>query len=170
VDAGLSRLGLSSLARPWLADPHTALAIVILAVGWQWNALATVTFLAGLQNVPAELRDAARADGATELRVFRDVTLPHLAPAFTIVNVLLAIITFRAFDLVYVLGGPLGAPAGATLVMGVTVYGSAFGSGLYSTSPEMSYGMAQGVVLFLFLGLFALGMLIFLSRRERRVY
>ena len=144
--------------------------MIILALAWQWNALATVIFMAGLQNVPPEMREAAVTDGAGSFRVFRHVTLPYLAPAFTVVNVLLAIYAFRAFDLVYVIGGPIGAPNGATLVMGTAIYGDAFGKGAFAVTTRMSYAMAEGIFLFTILGVVAAIMLLYLSRRERRVY
>jgi raffinose/stachyose/melibiose transport system permease protein len=170
VNPGLEAVGLGSLQHTWLADPSTALAAITVALAWQWNALATVIFMAGLQNVPPEMREAAVTDGATTLNVFRHVTLPYLAPAFTVVNVLLAIFAFRAFDLVYVIGGAIGAPNGATLVMGTVIYGNAFGKGSYVDTTQMSYAMAQGIVLFVFLGVVAAVLLVYLSRRERRVY
>ena len=171
VNPALEAVGLGSLQHTWLADPNTALAAIILALAWQWNALATVIFMAGLQNVPPEMREAAVTDGATQFGVFRHVTLPYLAPAFTVVNVLLAIFAFRVFDLVYVIGGAIGAPNGATLVMGTVIYGNAFGKGSFlDVTTHMSYAMAQGIVLFVLLGLVAAGLLLYLSRRERRVY
>ena len=170
LNPGLEAVGLGSLQHTWLADPSTALAAITVALAWQWNALATVIFMAGLQNVPPEMKEAAVTDGATTLNVFRHVTLPYLAPAFTVVNVLLAIFAFRAFDLVYVIGGAIGAPNGATLVMGTVIYGNAFGKGSYVDTTQMSYAMAQGIVLFVFLGLVSAVLLVYLSRRERRVY
>jgi raffinose/stachyose/melibiose transport system permease protein len=170
VNPMLKDIGLGSLQHAWLADQGYSLAAVVLALGWQWNALATVIFMAGLQNVPPEMREAAVTDGASSFRVFRHVTLPHLAPALTIVNVLLAIYSFRAFDLVYVIGGPAGAPGGATLVLGTKIYGDAFGVGAFSTTTNMSYAMAEGMVLFTLLGLIAAAMLVYLARRERNVY
>ena len=170
VNPALDAVGLGSLQHTWLADPNTALAAITVALAWQWNALATVIFMAGLQNVPPEMREAAVTDGATTRNVFRHVTLPYLAPAFTVVNVLLAIFAFRAFDLVYVIGGAIGAPNGATLVMGTVIYGNAFGKGSYVDTTRMSYAMAQGIVLFVVLGVVAATLLVYLSRRERRVY
>jgi raffinose/stachyose/melibiose transport system permease protein len=170
VNPGLEAVGLGALQHTWLADPSTALAAITVALAWQWNALATVIFMAGLQNVPPEMKEAAVTDGATTMGVFRHVTLPYLAPAFTVVNVLLAIFAFRAFDLVYVIGGAIGAPNGATLVMGTVIYGNAFGKGSYVDTTQMSYAMAQGIVLFVFLGVVAAVLLVYLSRRERRVY
>lgn len=170
VNPFLSKIGLASLQHEWLANPSTALPVVTLALAWQWNGLATVILLAGLQNVPPELQDAARVDGAHEWRVLRHVTLPHLAPAFTVVTVLLAIYAFRAFDLVYVIGGPTGAPDGNTTVMTTEIVLDAFGRTQYGTATHMSYAMAEGIVLFTFLGLAAAALLLYLSRRERNVY
>ena len=84
--------------------------VVYLVQFWQWNGMAVVLYLAGLQNVPEDLRHAALIDGANRWRVFRDVTFPMLAPAFTIVTVLSFILIFRAFDLIYVLGGSVARP------------------------------------------------------------
>ena len=170
VNPALRAIGLGSLQHAWLANSSTALPVVIAALAWQWNALSTVIFMAGLQNVPPEMREAAVTDGASSLRVFRWVTLPYLAPAFTVVNVLLAIYAFRAFDLVYVLGGPIGAPNGETLVMGTKIYGDAFGTGTASLVTRMSYAMAEGILLFTILGTVAAALLVYLARRERRVY
>lgn len=170
VNPMLKDIGLGSLQHNWLADPRFALPVMTAALAWQWNALATVIFMAGLQNVPPEMREAAVTDGASGIRVFRHVTLPFLAPAFTVVNVLLAIFTFRAFDLPYVLGGPLGAPSGATTVMGTKIYGDAFGRNGFTVTTQMSYAMAEGIFLFTLLGLVAALMLVYLARRERRVY
>jgi len=170
LNPALEAVGLDGLTHAWLAEPGTALWVLIAAFAWQWNALATVTFLAGLQNVPRELREAARIDGARGWRVLKDVTVPALAPAFTTVNVLLVIFAFRAFELAYVITGPVGAPGGSTLLMGVSIYANAFPtSGGYSSATNVSYAMAQGVTLSIVLGLVALAMLVLLTRRERRV-
>ena len=68
------------------------------------------------------------------------------------------------------IGGAIGAPNGATLVMGTVIYGNAFGKGSYVDTTRMSYAMAQGIVLFVILGVVAAILLVYLSRRERRVY
>jgi ABC-type sugar transport system permease subunit len=170
VNPMLKDIGLGSLQRAWLANPNYALPVLIAALAWQWNALATVIFMAGLQNVPPEMREAAVTDGASPFRVFRHVTLPYMAPAFTVVNVLLAIYAFRAFDLPYVIGGPLGAPAGATLVMGTKIYGDAFGRSSFTVQTQISYAMAEGIFLLTIVGVVAALLLLYLARRERRVY
>lgn len=169
VNPLLADIGLGSLQQRWQADPNWAMKTVYLVQFWQWNGMAVVLYLAGLQNVPEDLRHAALIDGAKRWQVFRDVTFPMLAPAFTIVTVLSFILIFRAFDLIYVLTGPQGAPAGTTHVIGVLIYGDAFGTSGYASAPRMSYAIAEGVTLFVFLAGVS-GLLIKrLGRREEAV-
>lgn len=151
INPVLEDIGLASLQQGWQSDPEWAMRTVYLVQFWQWNGMAVVLYLAGLQNVPEDLRQAALVDGAKRWQIFRDVTFPMLAPAFTIVTVLSFILIFRAFDLIYVLTGPQGAPAGYTHVIGVLIYGDAFGTSGFSSQPKMSYAVAEGVTLFVFL-------------------
>jgi ABC-type sugar transport system permease subunit len=170
VNPVLADLGLEHWQREWQADPNWALKTVMLVQAWQWNGMAVVLYLAGLQNVPEDLRHAALVDGARRWQIFRDVTFPMLAPAFTVVTVLSFILIFRAFDLIYVLGGPNGAPDGATLVLGVLIYGDAFGTSSFNASSRMSYAMAEGVTLFLMLIIFSAFLIKVLGRREEAIH
>ena len=170
VNPVLRDIGLGDWQRNWQADPAWALKTVMVVQAWQWNGMAVVLYLAGLQNVPDDLRQAALVDGARPWQVFRDVTFPLLAPAFTIVTVLSFILIFRAFDLIYVLGGPAGVPDGATLVLGVLIYSDAFGQGSFNSQARFSFAMAEGVTLFIFLVLIS-GLLIkVLGRREEALH
>jgi len=74
-----------------------------------------VIFLAGLQEIPVELEEAARVDGAGPLTVFRRITLPLLAPVSFVVVMLTLIGTFQVFDQIYVMTG--GGPSVATLTV-----------------------------------------------------
>lgn len=169
VNPFLADIGLEGLRRQWQADENWALRTVMLVQAWHWNGMAVVLYLAGLQNVPEDLRHAAMTDGAGPFRVFRDITFPMLAPAFTIVTVLSFILIFRAFDLIYILGGPGGAPDGATLVLGVLIYSDAFGQGAFDASGRFSQAIAEGVTLFVFLvGISAL-LIATLGRRESAI-
>ncbi|MGI8476219.1 MAG: carbohydrate ABC transporter permease [Thermomicrobiales bacterium] len=170
VNPFLAAHGLGGWQREWQADQFWAMKTVYLVQFWQWNGMAVVLYLAGLQNVPEDLRHAALVDGAKPWQVFRDVTFPMLAPAFTIVTALSFILIYRAFDLIYVLGGTTGQPDGATLVVGVLIYGDAFGTSSFSNSTRMSFAIAEGVTLFIFLagvsGLLIKG----LGRREEAMH
>lgn len=168
VNPLLHDVGLGFLRSTWLANQNLALPLVILIQFWQWNGIAVVLYLAGLQGVPDELRQAAWIDGAGAWQTFRHVTFPLLAPAFTIVTVLSFILIFRAFDLIFVLGGPTGAPDGATSVLGTLIYADAFGvGGARGGSMHLSYAIAEGAAVFLIVGAVS-GLLIwFLGRREQ---
>lgn len=170
VNPVLRDIGLGDLQRTWQADPDWALRTVMIVQAWQWNGMAVVLYLAGLQNVPEDLKHAALVDGANPWQVFRDVTFPMLAPAFTIVTVLSFILIFRAFDLIYVLGGPAGVPDGATLVLGVLIYSDAFGQGSFNNQARFSLGMAEGVTLFVFLAAMSAVFLTLLGRREQAIH
>ena len=105
VNPVLRDIGLGVWQREWQSDQTWAMRTVMLVQAWQWNGMAVVLYLAGLQNVPEDLKQAALVDGARRWQVFRDIVFPMLAPAFTVVTVLSFILIFRAFDLIYVLSG-----------------------------------------------------------------
>lgn len=167
----LRDMGLGGLAQPWLSSKTLALPTVIMVQAWQMLGWSIVIYLAGLQGIPAELREAAQIDGATSWKVFRHITFPLLAPSFTILTVLTFILVFRVFDVVYVLAGPAGAPAGATDVLGTLIYRNAFGStGAFAgMSLRMSYAITISVIMFVFLGIFSATLLLWLRRREVRI-
>jgi raffinose/stachyose/melibiose transport system permease protein len=171
VNPMLEAIGLGFLGRPWLADLDTALAAVIMVQAWQWMGLPIVVFLAGLQNVRQDLTESALIEGANRWQIFRHITFPQLAPAFTAITMLCFIRMFKVFDVVYVLEGVTGSPAGRTSTLATLIYSAAFGSGGgYSTVFEMSYAMAIAVTSSLVLLIFAALLLYLLRQRERDLY
>ncbi len=102
----LSYLGFDYI--PWLTNTSWALVGVSIASIWWDMGLAFVLFLAALQDIPADLYDAAEIDGATGWQRFRYVTLPQLRPVLSMVLTLQLISTLRIFSQVYVMtnGGP----------------------------------------------------------------
>ena len=128
----------------WLGNPKLAmLAIIILSV-WRGFGYTMIIFIAGLQQIPEELYEAARLDGAGAWRQFRHVTLPMLAPTFLFVGVVVAIAQLQIFAEPYVMtrGGPLNRTV--TLVMLMYEQGFKFW--------EMGYAAAVVFVLFLVIG------------------
>jgi raffinose/stachyose/melibiose transport system permease protein len=107
----LGDVGLSSLRRPWLGDPSTALWTVLIVLVWQFSGLAMVLYLAGLQGISEDVYEATLVDGASGLFRLRKVVLPLLAPAMTVSATMTLIIGLRAFDQVLALtgGGPVAA-------------------------------------------------------------
>jgi ABC-type sugar transport system permease subunit len=160
-------LGLGGLVRDWLGDDTLTFWLLVLVQFWQWMGLPMVIYLAGLQNVPEDLTDAARIDGANDVQVFRYVTFPLLAPAFTVITGLSFIVMFRVFDIPFVIAGPAGSPNGTTDVLGLVIYRYAFGIGAsVSTSLQQGYAMAVAVVMFIALVAATTLQLVVLRRRE----
>ncbi|HNR00413.1 MAG TPA: sugar ABC transporter permease [Trueperaceae bacterium] len=107
----------------WLADPGWSKPALILASLWGVGG-SMVIYLAGLQNVPVALYEAADLDGASRWQRFRFVTLPMLSPVI-LFNLIMGIITsFQAFTNIYIMTG--GGPSNSTLVYALYLYQNAF--------------------------------------------
>jgi raffinose/stachyose/melibiose transport system permease protein len=139
VNATMEAMGLEGLIQDWLGDPDVALYSVLVAYVWQSTGVAMVLFLAGLQNVPSELKEAARVDGANHRQTFRAVTFPALMPTFVVVTVLSIISSLKVFDLVYGMTG--GGPAQSTQVLALWSYTQSF------RLHDYGNGMAVAMVL-----------------------
>ncbi|MBF5080766.1 carbohydrate ABC transporter permease [Quadrisphaera sp. INWT6] len=116
----LEAVGLASLQQEWLGNPQIALYSVFVASVWQGVGFSLVLFLAGLQQVPAELVDAARVDGANRWQVFKAVTVPALRPTTAVVTILTIINSLKVYDLVVGMTG--GGPAQSTQVLALWSY------------------------------------------------
>ncbi|MFZ5824328.1 MAG: carbohydrate ABC transporter permease [Bacillota bacterium] len=103
--------------------PLAILAVVIAAV-WQMSGFAMATYLAGLQGIPEDVKEAARVDGASEWQTLRRIVLPMLRPMTISIIIMLAHVSFKTFDLVYAMTGP-GAMY-VTDVPGVYMFETAF--------------------------------------------
>ncbi|MFI6373541.1 carbohydrate ABC transporter permease [Streptomyces sp. NPDC050546] len=124
----------------WLGDPDLAKVSISLVMLWRWTGYLTVFFLAGLQNVPRELYEAAAIDGAGRLRTFTTVTLPALKPVTAFVVVTSFIGAAQIFEEPYLLTG--GGPAESTLSVTMFIYRAAF------QRQQFGYAAAAAVVLF----------------------
>ncbi|MGO1798470.1 carbohydrate ABC transporter permease, partial [Microbacterium gubbeenense] len=95
----------------WLEDPSQAMLVIAIMSVWGQAALTTVIYLAALQDIPAELTEAATVDGATKWQAFWRVVFPQLAPITVFVTIWQGIQAIQLFDVVYTTtrGGPLGA-------------------------------------------------------------
>lgn len=156
LNATLQAVGLGAAATDWLGTPGTALVAVAVANSWQNAALFFIFYLAGLQQIPAELHEAAMVEGATGWQTFRSVTLPLLRSTTTTVVALAIIWSLRQFDLVWTM--TQGGPGNATETLGTYIYRSAF---LFN---RMGYSSALSVLLLALTALVTLG---FMTWRER---
>jgi multiple sugar transport system permease protein len=140
VNGILESLGLERVA--WLRDPNVALFSLIMVNVFKVLGFSMVLFLAALQTVPESLREAARVDGANERHVFRNITLPLIAPFTFMVTILLTIASFKSFATNFLLTG--GGPGLATTTWTLYIYRQ--GLQLF----EMGYASSLAVVLFIF--------------------
>lgn len=138
LNAVLQAFGLPSDIN-WLANFSTALPAVIVVGVWVGMPQTTITLLAGLQQIPQELIEAASIDGAGAGRRFLSVTLPSLRPIITSITSLNFIWNFNSFSLVYVLTE--GGPGGRTMLPMLFTYLEAF------KNRNIGYAAAMGVVL-----------------------
>jgi len=111
-------------ARSWLADPQTAMWAIIATTVWWVTGYYLVIYLAGLQDIPRDLYEAAALDGASAGRSFRAITLPLLRPVLLFVVVTHVIGSFQLFGQVFVLTG--GGPGDATRTVVQHLYETAF--------------------------------------------
>ncbi len=142
----LSLIGIGKI--PWLSDTQTAMPAVSIATLWWTLGFNMIIYLAGLQDIPQELEEAARVDGATETGVIRWITLPLLAPTTFIVVMLTLINTMQVFDQIYVMTG--GGPSLSTLTLIQYLYYQAF------TYYKLGYGSAVAYVVLVILVILAL--------------
>lgn len=125
----------------WLAGPSLALIVIILYNVWVYAGYSSVIFLAGLGNIPKELYEAARIDGANSWRQFRHITLPLLSPTTFFLMLIATIGTFQAFTQIFLLRRS-GAYA-AVDTINLYIYEE-----IKNNPPDFAYGSALAFVLF----------------------
>jgi ABC-type sugar transport system permease subunit len=127
-----------ALDRPWLGDPATALWAIIAISILQYVGFPMIIVLAALQDIPREILDAARVDGASTTQTIVHVTLPLIRDVLATIFLLQLIFGFLTFDQVFIMTG--GGPGNATEIMSTFVYQEAF------IGNKFGYGATAGVV------------------------
>ena len=150
---------------PWLGDDSTALGSIIFVNAWHWLGFPALIFLAGMQRIPLETMEAAKLDGANDRVLLTKIIWPLVAPSATIVFILTFIGSFNWFELPYIMAGLSGAPGGATDVLGLYFYRTAFGT-VSSGLQDFGHGSALAVLMFIFIAAFSAIALRILRRRE----
>jgi multiple sugar transport system permease protein len=138
LNYGLSLLGIGPI--DWLGDPHWAMPAIILMAIWKNFGFNMIIFIAGLQNIPEHLYEAARIDGANAWQQFRCITLPMLGPTFLFVAIMTMIGYLQLFAEPYVM--TQGGPSNSTLSIVLLMYEEGF------RWWNMGYAAAVAFVLF----------------------
>lgn len=146
----------------WLEDQSQAMIVIAIMSLWGQAAFTTVLYLAALQDVPHELLEAAKLDGATPWQTFWRVVWPGLAPVTVFVTIWQVIGAIQLFDLVYTTtrGGPLDA----TKTIVYYLWEKAF------KSLEFGYGSAVAYVLFVLTLVITVGVVIYSRRRGTEAF
>lgn len=158
VNALLKSLGMGALIQDWLGDPDVALFSIFVAYVWQSSGVSMVLFLAGLQGVSQELKEAAQVDGANSWQVFFNIIIPSLRETFIVVGVLTIINSLKVFDLV--VGLTSGGPAQSSQVLALWSYTQSFGFHDYGN------GSAVAVVLLAITLIIVIPYMIWTSRQD----
>ncbi|TDD42877.1 sugar ABC transporter permease [Nonomuraea terrae] len=158
INGVLARLGIEPVG--WLIEPSLALWSVIAVMVWQGVGFYVVLFSAGMAAIPKDYFEAAALDGAGRVRLFFSITLPLLRDTVQVGWIYLGIAALDGFALIQVLAGDKGEPDGATTILPVTIYNTAF------SYQRVGYASAMGVALFFLTVTFAV-LTLRTTRRER---
>ena len=121
----------------WLSSSTWALYAVIIVSIWKDCGYYMLIFIAGLQNIPEDLYEAASLDGASRIRSFFGITIPMLSPTIFLNCVIVTINSFQAFDLINVMTG--GGPGMSTNVLSFRIYTEAFVYGKMGYASAIAY-------------------------------
>jgi raffinose/stachyose/melibiose transport system permease protein len=141
----LKKLNMDFLAHNWLGDENIAIFSIAFVQVWFHTGQMLIIFVAGLQNIPEDLYEVAKIEGANRWQKFRYVTWPLVAPAATIVMAYTTIQSFKAFDLIFAM--TRGGPNYATEILATNIYSTAF------RSFKFGYASAESVLFMIIIAL-----------------
>ncbi len=139
INGALDAVGLEGLKRVWLGDTSTALLAVSVVSGWVFAGFYMMIFYAAFRQIPSEVLEAGRLDGAGEWALFRQIKVPMIRNALAVAVLLCVTGGFQGFDLFFVLtnGGPYGATEIPTTYLVKVVF----------RNGDVGYGSSMAVVL-----------------------
>jgi ABC-type sugar transport system permease subunit len=126
---------------PWLSNGTFAIVFIAVISAWSGIGFHSIIFMAGINDIPQELYEAASIDGAGPVRSFFSITLPLLKPVIQIVLVLVTIASIQVFDMIYVM--TQGGPGTSTYTVMWYIYQNVFSGG------SVGYAATMGVFMLL---------------------
>jgi glucose/mannose transport system permease protein len=158
LNAIFDKAGLHVLANQWYLGENWGMAAMAMPAIWALSGYVMALFLAGFRGVPEELREAARMDGASELRVYRHVVFPHLRPVTLAALIILGHISIKIFDLIVAIGGKQLITQVPAVYMWIQIY----------DAHDYAKGAAIATLLLLVISILVVPYLVFTVRAERR--
>lgn len=154
--------GMTFLDKSWIGNPKYAFIAIIIVSSWGIVGYLMIIYMAGLQGVPAHLKESAALDGANAWQSFWRITFPMIRPALTICLFWTLNSTFQVFDVIYSLTG--GGPGRATQSVAINIYEEAFAGNI-----RYGYATAKSTVLFLIIFLITVIQLQVMKRKEQEL-
>ena len=142
-----------------VANPTYGFWGLVILMNWQMIGYMMIKYVAGLQNVPTDLIEAAQIDGATSLQTLFKVKIPMVMPSITICLFLTVSNSFKLFDQNLALTA--GAPSKKTAMLALDIYNTFYGRNGYE-----GVGQAKAVLFFIVVAVIALGQLVLTRRKE----
>ncbi|WP_101841971.1 carbohydrate ABC transporter permease [Halobacillus sp. Marseille-P3879] len=142
----------------WLSTANTGFWGIVILTCWQMAGYIMIIYIAYLENIPKDLIEAAKIDGASPLQRFKNITFPLVAPAFTISMFLTLSMSFKIYDQNLSLTN--GGPASQTQMVAMDIVNTAF------SDNDMAYAQAKAVIFFLIVSVVALTQVYYNKKRE----
>ena len=139
INLFFNKVGLESFALNWLGSESIALYAIAFTQVWFHTGQMMVVYIAGLQQIPKELYEAAEVDGASRWKQFTNVTWPMAMPTTLVVMAYTTIQSFRAFDLIMVMTNSTAGPNNSTNIFSTLVYFTLF------NELRLGYAAAQTI-------------------------
>jgi len=157
INTLLVNFGLVGERVAFLSDPTYAMVLVIIADAWARSPFAMLILLAGLQQIPQRLYEAATIDGATDFSKFKDITLPHLKGSAGVALLIMGMFSFRTFSIAF--GLTKGGPIDATEVLALLIYKAGI------TELRLGYAAAISVIMIIITVIF-ISIYVFVMQEE----
>lgn len=157
LDSIGGKLGLSFL-EGWLSTTSTGFWALVILMAWQMSGYMMIIYIAALQSIPESLKEAAKIDGANAFERLKNITIPLVAPAFTVGLFLTLSNSFKLFDQNLALTN--GGPANTTQMLALNIYKTAF------TFSRFGLAQAKAVIFLISVAAISLTQIYYSKKRE----
>jgi len=165
-NAMLQKFGIIELPIDWFSSTAAAMWVIVITDIWKTFGVNVLYFISALANVPDEVYESAKIDGANRLQTFFKITIPMIAPTFQIILMMSIIGTLGTSELILVLTN--GAPSGTTYTVNAYIFNN-YSPGIAQAGVNIGYGCAMSLVTAIILSSITIGYMK-LSSKLKQVY